>query len=298
MPAEARLAIKSRRGSSAMPACVFVPGLGMDSAIWAAPSEARLLGGLFPLGKIYRDQRLRTLYHDMAELGYTVATWSQRRPVGPIKEVLEELYAVVEHAMAIENSGIILIGHSRGGLAARVAAKELLGEGVPLRALVTIAGPHHGSSMARWATFLAPFAEFVDRFIPKKEKKTFSNSIKKTLGFLASRGVRELLPDSELIGSLSEKRPGKLYCLSAGGTNPALIEINGYLKIPGTFQKVLPAGMLPDEMVVGRGDCLVTDESSALPFADEHLSFHKNHLRIILDKDARDEILKRIEKIT
>jgi hypothetical protein len=47
-------------------------------------------------------------------------------------------------------------------------------------------------------------------------------------------------------------------------------------------------------MTEGRGDCLVTDQSAALPFADEHLTLHKNHIRIILDSDAREKVLKRL----
>jgi pimeloyl-ACP methyl ester carboxylesterase len=292
------LQIKTLKGSPDKPACVFAPGLGMDSAIWAAPSEARILGGLFPLGKVYRDQSLRTLYHDLADKGYTVVTWSPHRPVGPIEEVVKELYSVIEFTREIKSAGIILIGHSRGGLVSRIALPGLLKNQVPIKALVTIASPHHGSSMARWASLLAPLAEFVDRYIPKKEHRAFTNAVKRVLGFLASRGVLELLPDSELIRSLVDEKPGEFYCLSVGGTNPALVEINNYLRIPGTLQKVVPKGILPPEMVDGKGDCLVTDESSVLPYADEHLTFYRNHIKILTDPEPRGEILRRVEGIS
>jgi pimeloyl-ACP methyl ester carboxylesterase len=278
----------------------------MDSAIWAAPSEARVLGGLFPLGKVYRDPDLRTLYHDLADRGHTVVAWSPHRPVGPIEEVVKELYSVIEYVKTSfasanpprrNSTGIILIGHSRGGLASRIALKKLLEDGVPIRALITVASPHNGSSMARWASLLAPLAEFVDRYIPKKEHRAFTNAVKRVLGFLASKGVRELLPDSELIKSLDDKKPAGVYCLSVGGTNPALVEINNYLRIPGTLQKVVPTKMIPPEMVDGRGDCLVTDESAVLPYADEHLTFYKNHIRILTDPEPREEILRRVSQI-
>lgn len=288
--------IKSIKGKPGKPACVFVPGLGMDSAFWSAPSEARVLGGLTALGNIYRNRELKTLYHDLAGMGHTVVTWGPKRPVGPISEVARELHEVIDYALKIENSGIILIGHSRGGLAARIALPELLERGTPIMALVTIASPHHGSSMARWASLLAPFASFADKLIPESEKKTLASAVKRALGFLASTGVRELLPGSELIRSLKDEKPGDIYCLSAGGTNPALFEIKG-MSINAIFSRALPKGVLPDELTAGRGDFLVTDESAVLPFADEHLTFHKNHLRIILDKDAREEILKRMGKL-
>jgi pimeloyl-ACP methyl ester carboxylesterase len=269
----------------------------MDSAIWASPSEARMMGGLASLGKLYREPNLRTLYHDLADRDYTVVTWSQRRPVGPIEEAVGELYSVMEYARGIESEGIILIGHSRGGLVSRIALPRIIESGALIRALITIASPHHGSSMARWASMLAPLAEFLDSRIPKKEHRAFTNTIKRALGFLASKGVKELLPDSEMISSLPADRPGDIYCLAAGGTNPALIEVNDYLRIPGTFQKVLPRKMIPPEMVDGKGDCLVTDESSRLTWADEHLTFYKNHIHILTDPEPRDEILKRIEGI-
>jgi pimeloyl-ACP methyl ester carboxylesterase len=289
------LQIKTLKGSFDKPACVFAPGLGMESAIWAAPSEARMLGGLVSLGRIYRDPNLRTLYHDLAERGYTVFTWSPRRPVGPIEETVNELYSVIEFIREIKSAGIILIGHSRGGLVSRIALPRILESGASLKALITIASPHHGSSMARWASLLAPLAEFVDRYIPKKEHRAFTNAVKRVLGFLASKGVRELLPDSELINSLYDKKPFGLYCLSVGGTNPALVEVNNYLRIPGTLQKVVPKGILPPEMVDGKGDCLVTDESAVLSYADEHLTFYKNHIKILTDPEPREEILRRIE---
>ncbi len=290
------LAVRSLRGKPGRPACVFAPGLGMDSSFWAAPSEARVLGGMFPLGRIYRDPDLRTLYHDLSALGYTVATWEPRRPVGPVSEVVKELREVVESVNKTDSAGIVLIGHSRGGLAARIALPGLLGDGIPVRALVTIASPHRGSGMARWAAFLAPFASFVDQLVPEGERETLASAVKRALGFLASQGVRELLPGSELIRSLDERKPEDVYCLSAGGTNPALFEIGG-MSINAILGRALPKGVLPGELTDGEGDFLVTDQSARLPFADEHLTLHKNHLRIILDRDAREEILKRIKKV-
>lgn len=275
---------------------MLAPGLGMDSAIWADPAEAKLLGGLVPIGKVYGDLEMRTLYHDLADEGFAVHTWGPRRPVGPLSDVVDELLDVVEQARNEENSGIILIGHSRGGLASRIALPKLIEAGVPVRALVTIASPHKGSGMARWASFLAPFASFVDRLIPEEERKTFASAIKRTLGFLSSAGVRELLPDSELLRSLRDEKPRGVRCISAGGTDPTLVE-GRYFSIPGTLEKILPDGVLPAEMIEGKGDGLVTDESAMLPFADEHLTFHKNHLKILLDEDARGEILGRIEEL-
>jgi len=291
------LDIVTRKGSPLKPLCLFAPGLGMDSAVWSAPSEARMMGGLSSLGKLYGEPDMRTLFHDAADRDYTVITWSQRRPVGPIEEAVSELHSVVEYARGIESSGIVLIGHSRGGLVSRIALPRIIESGAPVRALITIASPHHGSSMARWATMLAPLAEFLDRQIPKREHRTFTNAIKRALGFLSSKGVRELLPDSDMIRSLPAEKPGDIYCLTAGGTNPELIEVNDYLRIPGTLRKVLPKKMIPPEMVEGLGDCLVTDESARFSWSDEHLTFHKNHIRILTDPAPREEILRRVEGI-
>ena len=106
-----------RTGRPGLPACVLVHGVGMSKQMWADPEEARVMGGLFPIRVMLagHDER-RTLYHDLADEGLTVLAWSQRRPVGPASGAIKELMQAVEVLRDTPHQGLILIGHSRGGL--------------------------------------------------------------------------------------------------------------------------------------------------------------------------------------
>ncbi|MDP2167575.1 MAG: alpha/beta fold hydrolase [Thermodesulfovibrionales bacterium] len=290
------------KGSVERPAVIFIHGLGMGKEIWVDPAGARILGGWMPLRVLLKNDpdsggngELRTLYHDLAALGYTVIAWSQSRPVGPAEAALEELREMAGVAGEMGHKGIILIGHSRGGLVARKYILDLnANQKSQIKALITLSAPHHGTGMARWAVYLSPFAAMLRPLLPEGRKRTLANGMRRIANFLESEAVRELLPDSDFLKSLSESPTEGLYALSAGGTNPALINASGLFSIPGSIQRLLPQSLLPEEMINGRGDGLVSQRSSVLPFADEHLSFHVNHAEIVVDKKARQEIIKRI----
>jgi pimeloyl-ACP methyl ester carboxylesterase len=311
--------ITSQIGDKDKPACIFIHGLGMDEATWTDPPRARILGGLFPMTVMLRGYKeLKTLYHEMGQLGFSVFTWSQQRPVGPAEAAVEELREVVQFARRMGHPGIILIGHSRGGLIARkfleetpahrIGPSEAEAEGKedpgsrvnpPVKALVTLATPHHGSSMARWAVFFSPVASYLKPLVSDEERGTLARAVKRSLLFLESTGVRELLPDSLFLRPLKDSpAPQGAYCLSAGGTSPSLISVAGLFSIPDSLGRLLPARMLPEEMTEGRGDGLVSVESSVLPYGDEHLEFHVNHPGILVDPAARNAILERILKVT
>lgn len=287
-----------REGDPAMPACVFVHGLGMKKTIWTSPARARVLGGMFPLKRLLRDYpRPRTLYHDLGTMGLTVAAWSQRRPSGPVEPAVEELEAVVRRIrrLKLARAGLVLIGHSRGGLAARAAVDRGTAEAAGVRALVTISSPHLGSTLARWAVLVSAFSPLVGRFVPEAGEGTLRAATRRAAAFLESTGVRELLPDSEFLKGLGRlsPRPGT-YRLSAGGTDPELFTVAGRLSFPGTLANLLPRGLLPEEMLPGRGDGLVTSESSRLPGAREHLDFPLNHAEMLVAPEARKAVKERL----
>ena len=144
------------------PAVIFIHGLGMDQNIWLNPAESRVLAGEFSITTLLskkprpkdsglREQKpkedvpkfslgekpaiLQTLFHDLKNKGYTVVTWSQKRPAAPIDDVVHELKEVVEKTGTVTRAGIILIGHSRGGLVGR---RYLMEKDRSIRGLVTI----------------------------------------------------------------------------------------------------------------------------------------------------------------
>ncbi|MBE0426073.1 MAG: alpha/beta fold hydrolase [Nitrospirae bacterium] len=297
------------RGEINKPALVFIHGIGMNKDIWINPSNACILGERFPLKILLRKQiqgegeestkknqqcnDLKTTFDDLRQKGYNVITWSQRRPSGPVDSVVKELNEIIKITKEMTDSGIILIGHSRGGLVGR---KYLLKRDKAIKALVTISSPHKGSSIAHIAKYLSPLVSITEPFVPKGEKGTLSFSIKRILEFLKSRALKELLPDSAFFRNLKDEPLDWVYYISAGGTNPTLLHIY-HIYIPDIFEKIIPEKFYPEEFKRGRGDGLVSAESSKIPWGNEHYNFDLNHAEILFDKGVRDVLAEAVEKI-
>jgi len=287
-------------GNLDKPAVIFIHGLGMDKAIWVNPSNSRILGGMFPLkillNKIPSDERpynLQTLFDDLRLKEYPVITWSQRRPASPINSAVSELSEIVKIAYNLTKAGVILIGHSRGGLIGR---KYLLKKDQSIIGLITISTPHKGSSVARVANYLTPVVSILNPLFPVKDKGTRSFAIKKIFEFLRSRALKELLPESRFLKSMKD---GPLYWvnyISVGGTNPTLFNLYNF-SFPDIFEKVIPENLYPEELKKGRGDGLVSAESSKIPWTHEHYNFELNHAEILFDEDVRDLLVKAIDRI-
>jgi pimeloyl-ACP methyl ester carboxylesterase len=306
------------KGSPDKPAMIFIHGLGMDKDIWVNPSKSRILGGIFPL-KVFLSKRhqrkdsisdrnssgdtikpltdkqtdtLQTLFDDLTFRNYTVITWSQERPASPIDSVVSELKEIIRIANKLTKNGIVLIGHSRGGLIGR---KYLLRNDKSVRGLITISTPHKGSSVAKLARYLSPLVSVIDPLFHGGEKGTVSFAIKRILNFLKSRALKELLPESHFFKSLKDGPCDGVYYVSAGGTDPTLFSLYNF-SIPDIFEKVIPKNLYPEEIKKGRGDGLVSAESSKIPWGSEHYNFPLNHAQILFDKGVRDKLVEAIEE--
>jgi len=209
-----------------------------------------------------------------------------------IDAVVEELKEVTKIAKGLTKDGIILIGHSRGGLVAR---RYLLEGNSSIRALITISTPHKGTSLSKYAMYLSPFADRIEPLF-SKTKGQFSSAVRRSLNFLKSEALKELLPDSPFFKILKDKPRKGVYYLSIGGTYPTLFKISG-IRIPDTLCKVIPKGFCPPELKMGEGDGLVSAESSILPWSDEHYNYELNHASILFDKRVREKILHAIEAL-
>ena len=121
--------------------------------------------------------------------------------------------------------------------------------------------------------------------------------MKRTMDFLKSRALKELLPDSSFFRSLNDGPLARVYYASFGGTNPTLFKISDY-SFPDMFEKIIPAQLYPEELKQGRGDGLVSAESSKLPWANEHHVFPFNHAEILFDEDVRNRMVRLIEGIS
>jgi pimeloyl-ACP methyl ester carboxylesterase len=330
------------KGSVEKPAIVFIHGLGMDKDIWVDPSKSRILGGRLPLNIFLRERPpvkdfgiskykpkkdtpelsagvypecIETLFNDLKLKEYPVITWSQRRPSGPIDSVITELEEIMKQAQELTKAGVILIGHSRGGLIGR---KYLFLKKEPfIKGLITISSPHQGSSIAKLACYLKPLASFITPLFSKAEKGTLSSSVKHVLDFLKSRALKELLPKSSFLKSLRDGPLNWIYYISLGGTKPSLMSIYRWrwnsvsedkslrwflspeelFSIPEIFHKVIPDRFYPDEIAEGKGDGLVSAESSKIPWCNEHYNFNFNHAQMLFDKDVRYLLVEIIERI-
>jgi len=286
-----------REGRRDLPVCIFVHALGMNKDLWVSPEDSLLLGGLFPvtvLIKKYDD--LSTLYHELGNRGFPSAAWSQRRPVGPIADAVDELRNIMPKAAELSDRGILLIGISRGGLVARAAVSG--GHKLPaqLRGLITICSPHMGSGLARWAAYLTPLASRIAGLLPDAEGIRPVEAMRRVLGFIESPAVRELLPGSAFLASLQDPPPEDVYSLSIGGTNPDIVELPGIKPLRQIIEKAFPQGKFPDELRDGLGDGLVTARSAVLRGANEHLDFHVSHLASLFEPDVKKAVLERIER--
>jgi pimeloyl-ACP methyl ester carboxylesterase len=296
---EMDLDIVSVPGSSEKPSIIFIHGLGMDKNVWLAPCRSRVLGGMFPLQILVSKyvssdaSDLQTLFHDLKDKHYPVITWSQLRLSSQIQAVIPELTAVVEIARGMSDAGIILIGHSRGGLIAR---KYLLETDKSVKGLITIATPHKGSTIARMARYIAPLASLLSPLVTKGDENNVSRALKRINEFLKSKALQELLPESPFFQTLRDGPQTGVSYISAGGTSPVLLTFSPF-SFPVIFEKIIPENFFPDEMKKGKGDGLVSAESSKLPWSDEHFYFDCNHAEILFDKEARDTIMQSIEQM-
>jgi len=294
-----KLDVVFHKGSDRKPAVVFIHGLGMNKDIWVNPINSSILGGQFPLRvllkKMFSGEEAvpETSYDDLVRRDYSVITWSQKRPAGPIDSVISELDEIVKIADGMTKAGIVFIGHSRGGLIGR---KYLQEKERPVKGLLTISTPHKGSSIAGIAKYLSPLFSTLYSLIPDGDKGTLSFSVRRVFDFLRSKALKELLPGSKFFRSLKDGPLEGIYYASVGGTNPTLFTFHDF-SFPDAFEKIIPGNIYPEEMKKGRGDGLVSAASSEISWGEEHHNFDRNHAEILFDEDARAMVVRIIEKI-
>ena len=285
------LEIKFHKGEVSRPLAVFIHGMGMNVKAWSDPSGAKILGGKYPLRVLlYGDNDLVTSFEDLKALGFSLLSWTQSRPTGPMHFAVQELQDMIKAHSAYTDSGIIFICHSRGGLIAR---KYLEDKNVFVRGLITLATPHHGTSMARWPVYVSPLTSRLYQLLKGVSKNELCSAFQRILGFLCSRGLRELLPDSKFYSELRDTKQDWTGYISIGGTNPDLLRPVLPL-MPKLLSRMVQVRVIPWEMREGYGDGLVTSASSRLLYADEHRNFPVNHASILFDRTVRDYIVKSV----
>jgi pimeloyl-ACP methyl ester carboxylesterase len=282
-------------GNKRLPLIVFIHGMGMNASAWADPAKARILGGAYPLSSLFRgrDAELVTSFQDLKDLGYNILTWSQCRPTGPISLAVDELHQLLREYSINAGNGVIFICHSRGGLIARKYLEEA---GPPAKALITIASPHNGTTLARWPVYFQPFTSALYTLLKGFSREDVDSAFRRIIGFLCSSGLKELLPDSSFFRDLLDRRREGCAYVSIGGTDPDLLGPLG-LPVPA-ISRMIPGRLLPRELREGYGDGLVSAASSVIPGADEHRDFHLNHVAMLFDRNVRAFIRGKVEEFS
>ncbi len=245
------------------------------------------------------DPEMKGLFARMAEAGFSIASWSQRQPLGLISYALAELNEVFQKTKERwPSKPIYFIGHSRGGL---IAKKFLLEhDDGNVHGLITLGTPFEGTNMASFAVYLRPIATILEKIVPKDSQNKMAEAFSRLTMYLKSAATLELLPQSELIESLKCPLPERLKKISFGGTDPSLFKFYirslgggewNILPFPDLLLMAVPANRLPDELKCGLGDALVTARSSVLE-GGAHYDIPTNHVGIAYDKRVQDMILE------
>jgi pimeloyl-ACP methyl ester carboxylesterase len=315
-----------RRGEPGKPVVIFIHGLGMDKGFWTSPAETMILArnvamryfaaskplpstsppeSKITIGDV--PERINNLWHAVIERGFSTLCWSQRRPMGPISVAVEELAEIVSRVKSMfPQVPLLFVCHSRGGLIAR---KYMESDTDGIRALITIATPHHGSSLTKFAKHLSPVSSAIKRMLPEDARATAAIVLKNVLELISSTALKELLPGSDFIKGLAVTPEKGIEYLTFGGTETRMFDIYRWQKregifnpvtmltIPGSLLKILPASVVPEEMKQGRGDFMVTAKSARLPWAAEHIDVPSNHISITWNSTVIQRTLELIEQI-
>lgn len=340
-----RLDIEFYQGKRQLPAIVFIHGLGMDKTLWTSACDARIAGGLLPYSLLLKERpqeinlsgpplikpepitagnsplSLTTSYQDLREDGYSVIAWSQRRPVGPVSAAIDEVHQVIEFISSFTDRGIILIGHSRGGLIARRYV-ELHGT-KRICGIITIATPHKGSTMAEWVKYLSNISSLLNPLLRYLPEGKVSKTLKRINDFFKSEAIKELLPESSFIKSL---RPVKgMNFFSIAGTEPHLFSLYRWdiikkgvpkkssdflgcqlstnfilrpeeiFSFPESLIPLIPERHIPPEWKSGSGDGLVSLESARL---EDCCEFKLSHAKILTNPEVRAYIRRVIKGLS
>jgi pimeloyl-ACP methyl ester carboxylesterase len=318
------LDITIHKGEPGKPAVIFIHGLGMDKNIWINPLETKIFAKNIPL-KVFAATRPRpasiksgkkltigivpkkidNLWTVLRDKGFNLLCWSQRRPAGPINAALEELDEIMQRAGRLfPDRPLALIGHSRGGLIAR----KFMEREVPgIKALITLSSPHRGSSLSRIGKRLSPLSAVLKGILPRDMHGTVSAVLKNVTDLLEGSALKELVPGSDFFRELRDSEVDGIIYLSFGGTKTELLTLYKWKKqgdtlyprpllvIPDSLIKVLPVSIIPDELCPGKGDFMVTAESSVLPWADRHYDLNVNHISIMWNKTVINRVSELLE---
>lgn len=320
-----KLDITIQKGEPDKPVAIFIHGLAVDKEIWINPLQTKVFAKNIPLKYLSAKRPSPTtrqngiitsgviprkvdgLWSRLGKEGYSVVCWSQRRPVGPIQAAVEELEEVMKQAERIfPGRPVAFIGHSRGGLVAR---KWMERSDPRIKALITIASPHAGSSLSNIGKYLSPLKGVIKNILPEETHGTVARTIKRIHDLIEGNALKELMPGSDFFRDLRDSPSKAVEYASFGGEKTELVNLYRWekregkmhpkklLTIPDSLLKFIPASAIPDEITPGKGDIMVTAKSSVLPWAAVHVNVKANHFTILWNRRMIAKTLKVLERI-
>ncbi len=320
------LDITIHKGNSDKPVAIFIHGLGVNKYFWTDPVNTKVLAKNIPM-KIFAakkprvcsaqtkksltvgniTEKVENLWTEVIKKEFNAVCWSQKRPAGPIQIAVKELWMIVSRVKELfPGRPVALIGHSRGGLIARKFMENNVSD---IMALITIATPHKGSSLSRLGKYLSPLSSVLNKILPSTTNGLVSAVLATVADLLEGGALRELLPGSDFLNHLQQTPVKGVTYLSFGGTTTKLCTIYQWKKkdtrkipvplitIPDSLLKNLPNSIIPDEIIAGKGDFMVTADNAALPWASPHYNLPSNHISIVSHKKVINKTIEMLNNI-
>ncbi|HBV65747.1 MAG TPA: hypothetical protein DEF45_22315 [Rhodopirellula sp.] len=233
------------------------------------------------------------LRKNLRSCGYQTAAISyppQHQIAMLAREVSKEVAANL--VSSPRKQGMVIVGHSMGGLIAREWTNNAALENKAISGLITIGTPHQGSA---WAT-LPPLMNLI-----AKGEFGVGEVSDVILHTHSSPELRDIAPGSAFLEELNarDNRPDVRYTSVIGTGSP--MDATTVAKIQQTFRQLesrdgfirlirpriepLLSGF--DELVGGRGDGIVAAESAAMPSTSDLVRVDLSHFELVRPLSAQ-----------
>lgn len=263
----------------------------------------------------------------LSAAGFPTINYSQTKPRDVLVEPLRELGALLDainidgRFLPVRDRRIILIGHSRGGILARMTLVELAAASAPMLAristCITLHAPNQGSTLANTAlglaTIVASWRVTGVPLVPPELKGVALHVLDDLISLVVAEAGAPAYTDfalgspTLLLLAAAEPVPGIMY-FTFGGTRPVLLNLRGWAFTPESavplphlppfhwsaayvpLMPLPPPGALPFPELLEGGDLLTSSAMARLPFA-VHRDNYLNHAEALWDDALKAQII-------
>jgi pimeloyl-ACP methyl ester carboxylesterase len=259
--------------------------------------------------------------------GFPTINYGQKDNRQLLTEPLRELRGILDaididkRFDSVRGRRIVLLGHSRGGILARMMLVELAVTRAPIlsriNTCITLHSPNQGSTLANTALVLAAIvASWRTTGIPLVPLELQGLALELLEGLLnrivdeaGAPAYADFMVGSPtlLLLSAAEPVPGVSY-FTFGGTRPVLVNLRGWAFTPESalllphippfhwstiyvpLMPLPPPGAIPVPELLEGGDVLVNSAMTRLPFA-LHRDNYLNHAEALWDEGLKSQVL-------